>query len=201
MKLAKFSAKLVANFRRSLEGYFRASFAGKNRQKHFPPKLRREFHHETSLRGSGLWRALQNYVTKRTCQLSGTKKEPKPKLLSPDIFRWGRGLPRARVGAKKFGMSLETREIKLFWRDIPGFCWDIPAVPEKFEKKRLVFSFRSLMFVWVLHNPCTTPAKPMSNIAVPEKFEKKKFVFNFWPLSWTHLTLVRALRGKLKGKN
>ena len=41
------------------------------------------------------------------------------------------------VGAKKFGMSLETREIKLFWRNIPGFCRDIPAVPEKFEKKSL----------------------------------------------------------------
>ena len=35
MKLAKFSAKLVANFRRSLEGDFRASFAGENHQKHF----------------------------------------------------------------------------------------------------------------------------------------------------------------------
>ena len=34
--MAKFSAKLVANFRRSLEGDFRASFAGENRQKHFP---------------------------------------------------------------------------------------------------------------------------------------------------------------------
>ena len=59
----------------------------------------------------------------------------KPKHLSPDIFRWGRGLPCEGVGAKKFGMSLETREIKLFGRDIPGFCWDILAVPEKFEKK------------------------------------------------------------------
>ena len=37
-------------------------------------------------------------------------------------------------GAKKFGMSLETREIKLFKRDMPGFCWDILAVPEKLEK-------------------------------------------------------------------
>ena len=49
------------------------------------------------------------------------KEEHKPKLLSPDIFRWGRDLPREGVGAKKFGMSLETREIKLFGRDIPGF--------------------------------------------------------------------------------
>ena len=45
------------------------------------------------------------------------------------------------MGAKKFGMSLETREIKLFWRDIPGFCWDIPAAPEKFEKKKFVFVY------------------------------------------------------------
>ena len=42
-----------------------------------------------------------------------TKKEPKPKLLSPDIFWWGGGLPREGVGAKKFGMSLETQGIKL----------------------------------------------------------------------------------------
>ena len=71
---------------------------------------------------------------------SGTKKEHKPKLLSPDVFRWDKGLPHEGVGAKKFGMSLETREIKLFWRDIPGFCWDIPALPEKFEKKKVCVS-------------------------------------------------------------
>ena len=56
-------------------------------------------------------------------------------------FRLGRGLPREGVGAKKFGMSLETREIKLFWRDIPGFCRDVPEVPEKFEKKSLCSIF------------------------------------------------------------
>ena len=61
-------------------------------------------------------------------------KEHKPKLLSPDIFRWGRGLPPEGVGAKKFGMSLESREIKLYWLDLPGFCWDIPAVPESSRK-------------------------------------------------------------------
>ena len=65
------------------------------------------------------------------------EKEPKPKLVGSDIFRWGGGLPREGVGAEKFGMSLETREIKLFGRDIPGFCRDIPEVPEKFEKKSL----------------------------------------------------------------
>ena len=44
-------------------------------------------------------------------------------------------------------MSLETREIKLFWRDIPGFCWDIPEVPEMFEKNKLVFNFWPLDFL------------------------------------------------------
>ena len=76
---------------------------------------------------------------------SEKKKEPKPKLFGPDIFGWGGGLPREWVGAKKFGMSLETREIKLFWRDIPGFCRDIPAVPEKFEKNKFVSNFRPLV--------------------------------------------------------
>ena len=67
--------------------------------------------------------------------LSGKKKEPKPKLFGPDIFRWGGGLPRERVGAKKFDTSLETREIKLFGRDIPGFCRDVPEVPGKFDQQ------------------------------------------------------------------
>ena len=74
-----------------------------------------------------------------------TKKEPKPKLLSPHIFWWGGGLPREGVGAKKFGMSLETQGIKLFWRDIPGFCRDIPEAPEKFEKKMFGFNSRPLI--------------------------------------------------------
>ena len=74
------------------------------------------------------------------------KKEPKPKLLSPDIFWWGGGLPHEGVGAKKFGMSLETQGIKLCWRDIPGFCRDIPEAPEKFEKNMFGFNF------WPLQN-------------------------------------------------
>ena len=73
------------------------------------------------------------------------EKGTQTQTFGPDIFQWGRGLPRERVGAKKFDTSLETREIKLFGRDIPGFCRDIPGVPEKFEKKKFVFNFRSLI--------------------------------------------------------
>ena len=52
-----------------------------------------------------------------------------------------RGLPRERVGPKKFDTSLEPREIKLLGRDIPGFCRDIPEAPEKFEKKKVCVQF------------------------------------------------------------
>ena len=79
-------------------------------------------------------------------QNSGKKKEPKPKLFVPDIFRWGGGLPRERVGAKKFGMSLETQGNQTLGRDIPGFCRDIPPkVPEKFERKKVCVQFSSPM--------------------------------------------------------
>ena len=63
------------------------------------------------------------------------EKTAQTKTFESGYFRWGRGLPCEGVGAKKFGMSLKTREIKLFGRDFPGFCWDIPVAPEKFEKK------------------------------------------------------------------
>ena len=33
------------------------------------------------------------------------KRNLNPKVFGPDIFGWGRGLPRELVGAKKFGMS------------------------------------------------------------------------------------------------
>ena len=76
---------------------------------------------------------------------SGKKKKPKPKLFGPDIFGWAGGLPREGVGAKKFGMSFETQGIKLF----AGMSRDLAGIsrqnPEKFEKKKFVFNFRSLM--------------------------------------------------------
>ena len=78
----------------------------------------------------------EEYVEVLVTNFSGKKKEPKPKLLSPDILRWGGGPPREGVGAEKFGLSLKTRETKLFWRDTPGFCRDIAKVPEKFEGKK-----------------------------------------------------------------
>ena len=70
-------------------------------------------------------------------QFGGTKKEPKPKLLSPDIFWWGGGLPREGVGAKKFGMSLETREIPNFFGVSRDFAGISRKRPKSLRKKSL----------------------------------------------------------------
>ena len=72
---------------------------------------------------------------------SGKKEEPKPKLLGLDIFGWGGGLPRQAVGAKRFGMSFKTQKTKLFVGISRDFCWDIPGVPEKAEKKEVCVQF------------------------------------------------------------
>ena len=63
---------------------------------------------------------------------SGTKKkEPKPKLLSPDIFRWGRGLPHEGMGAKSSVCPSKPGKSN-FSDGIPrDFFLAILAVPEK----------------------------------------------------------------------
>ena len=76
---------------------------------------------------------------------SATKKEPKPKVLSPDIPSGGGVFHMNGWGPKSSVCPSKPGKIKLFWRDIPGFCWDIPAAPEKFEKKKFVFNFWPLV--------------------------------------------------------
>ena len=90
--------------------------------------------------------------------------------MSLDIFRCGRGLPHERVGAKKFSMSLKTREIRLFWRDIPGFCQDISEIPEKFEKKNCVFNSRPLL------SGTTTRSDYLLSLAAETHFDVRKHI-------------------------
>ena len=47
-------------------------------------------------------------------------------------------------GPKSSVCPSEPRETKPSWRDIPGFGWDVPGAPEKFEKNWFVFNFCSL---------------------------------------------------------
>ena len=57
------------------------------------------------------------------------------------IFSGGVGVFHVKGGGQKVRYVLETQGIKFFWRDIPGFCRDIPETPEKFEKKNVWVQF------------------------------------------------------------
>ena len=78
----------------------------------------------------------------RDRETSGTKKEHGPKLLSPDIFGWGGGLPREGMGPKKFGMSFETQGNQTFLAGYPGILPGYPGGARKFEKQKFVFNSR-----------------------------------------------------------
>ena len=65
------------------------------------------------------------------------RKRTKPKLLSPDIFWWGGGLPREGVGAKKFGMSLENPGNQTFLAGIRDFAGISQKRPKSLRKKCL----------------------------------------------------------------
>ena len=68
------------------------------------------------------WRMGRPLQIPQICaEISGTKKQPKPKLFGPDIFGWGGGLPGERVGTKEFGTFFQTRKNKLF-RGISRGC-------------------------------------------------------------------------------
>ena len=69
------------------------------------------------------------------------EKRAQTQTFESGYFPVGRGLPCEGMRAKKFGMSLETREIKLYWQDISGFCWDVPAAPKSLRNKSLCLSF------------------------------------------------------------
>ena len=66
------------------------------------------------------------------------EKEPKPKCLGPNIFWWGRGLRRERVGAKSSVGPSKPRGSKLSGGISRDFGWDIAGAAEKFEKIKFV---------------------------------------------------------------
>ena len=73
---------------------------------------------------------------------SGTKKEHKPKLLSPDIFRWGRGLPGEGVGGQKVRHLSRNPGKQNFWAGYPGiFAGISQGHPKSLRKKKLCSIF------------------------------------------------------------
>ena len=73
---------------------------------------------------------------------SGTKKEPKPKLLGSDIFLWGAGLPREGGGGQKVRYVPRNQGNQTFWVGYPGFLPGSPrGRPKSLRKKKFVFNF------------------------------------------------------------
>ena len=73
----------------------------------------------------------------------GQEAPLKTKFFGPDILRRGGGLPREGVGAKKFGMPLETQgRNQTFGRDIPGLLPGyFRGCPKSLRKKSLCSIF------------------------------------------------------------
>ena len=102
---------------------------------------------------SGLFEVHAPYTFVRSydCSIAEARRRSmNPNFWVRIILWWGGGLPREGVGAKEFGMCLETKGKETFWRDIL-------ELPEKFEKKVCVqflatnCNFRG-PYKWCHHN-------------------------------------------------
>ena len=99
--------------------------------------------------------------------LSGKKKDSKPKLFGPDIFWWGGGLPGEGVGATKFGVSLETRETYFFGGISRDFAGISRKCPKSLRKKNCVqYSFPNLEFL--LGQECIMSPTPQFVLGNPK---------------------------------
>ena len=104
---------------------------------------------------------------------SGTKKEHKPKLLSPDIFRWGRGLPREGVGAKSSVCPSKPGKSNFLGGISRDFAGISQGRPKSLRKEKFVFNSRPLFTETGLEFPSeflsylsrTVPAKAEGPIA------------------------------------
>ena len=82
--------------------------------------------------------------TNQSSYKSGKKRDPKPKLLGPDILWWGGGVFHVKGwGPKSSACPSKPGKPNFFGgisRDFAGM-----AVPEKFERKKFGFNFRYLV--------------------------------------------------------
>ena len=76
-------------------------------------------------------------------QKSGTKKEPKPKLLSPDIFWWVGGLPREGGGGRKVRYVPRNPGNQTFLAGYPGIWPGYPGSARKVWEKNVWVQFSS----------------------------------------------------------
>ena len=86
---------------------FSSFFCWGNRQKHFPPKLHRKFHHQTSLRGSGSWWALQRDSKFQAPDLADPARAQD---FTEGLLEWGRFLGSRQTDASLQKTGLEQKK-------------------------------------------------------------------------------------------
>ena len=90
---------------------------------------------------------------------------------------WG---PKSSIRPSKPGKS------NFLARDIPGFCRDIPGAPEKFEKKKFGFNFRSLfIIIYLFFSQPTDSYQAAIGLFLPKS------------LFWSHAQKNRKSKNKL----
>ena len=158
---------------------FSSFFCLENRQKHFPPKLHRKFHHQTSLRGSGLWRALQNDFTTTTANwthLYTSLKDPQigawPQVL------WWRGVPSTTGTLPILDLVAPYRAILRYYR-----C-DTPYRAILFEggwRSPKMVRYPPLVLSFTKAHLCDTPFCNTSrdNCAIPHK-NKHEMILRYY---------------------
>ena len=128
----EFCPEFCSEFSLNFSGTFHASFRGRRRPEKIhqksPPFFNAKFpgKHGKSIHKI-LLESRQSNLFGFPCILltmnllvSGKKKERKTKLFDPDMFGWGGGLPRERVGAKSSVSPSKPMDTKLFG----GISWD-----------------------------------------------------------------------------
>ena len=92
-------------------------------------------------RGEKSWACAQGYCKRGSDQARKTN----PNLnFQARRFSGGVGVFHTKGWGPKSSVCPSKPGNQTFGRDIPGFCWDIPGAPEKLEKKKFGFKFRSL---------------------------------------------------------
>ena len=85
----------------------------------------------------GVFGAPRFSVQRSQNPLSGTQNEPKPKLVSPYIFRWGRGLPHEGVGGQKVRYAPRNQGNQTFLAGYPGILPGYPGGAREVWEKSL----------------------------------------------------------------